>query len=286
MSEKVKFSILIPIFNEEKCIEETIKKCHEVMRGTDFSYEIIAIDDGSSDRSGEVLSQIIDIVFLENAYNLGYGASLKKGLRHAKGEWIIITDADGTYPIDKIPELIKHTPRYDMVVGSRQTDNDHFGRRPAKWILKKIASFVVGRNIPDLNSGMRVFRKDVAMEFYSLYPSGFSLTSTITLACMSSDYTVKYVDIPYYKRVGSSSINPFHFFAFINLIIKMFLYFKPLRMLSPIAGAILLIGIARIFRDINIQGYIGNLSIILTFTAFFLFVLAFITEVVIISKRK
>ncbi len=223
---------------------------------------------------------------MQNAYNLGYGASLKKGLKTARGEWIIITDADGTYPIDKIPELIKHTPKYDMVVGSRQTDNDYFGRRPAKYILKKIAGFVVGRNIPDLNSGLRVFRRDVAMEFYSLYPSGFSFTSTITLACMSSDYTVKYVDIPYYKRVGSSGIKPFHFFAFINLIIKMFLYFKPLRMLSPIAGITLIIGIARTFRDVSAQGYIGSLAIMITFTAFFLFVVAFVTEVIIISKRN
>ena len=223
MDNKVKFSVLIPIYNEEKCIEDTIKKCHAAMAASGCAYEIIAINDGSGDRSGEILSGIGNIKLLENAYNLGYGASLKKGLKAAKGEWIIITDADGTYPIDKIPELVSQTAKYDMVVGNRQTDNDYFGRRPAKWMLKKIAGFVAGREIPDLNSGLRVFRRDMAMEFYSLYPSGFSFTSTITLAALSSDYTVKYVDIPYYKRVGQSGIRPVHFFAFINLIIKMFL---------------------------------------------------------------
>lgn len=281
---KKKFTIIIPVYNEEQSVKETIAKCHQIMTGINEEYEIIAVNDGSKDKSYSILKEIDNIILIDNPYNLGYGASIKKGIKQAKGEWIIITDADGTYPIDKIPELLEHIPRYDMVVGNRQTDNDYLGRRPAKWLLKKLASFLVGRNIPDLNSGLRVFRADIAQEFMHLFPSGFSLTSTITLACLSSDYTVKYIDIPYFSRVGHSSIKPTHFFSFLNLIIKMFLYFKPLRMLSPVAVAVLVVGVLRTMRDISNQGYIGSLAIIFIMTSFFIFLMAFITEAVVRSK--
>lgn len=278
---KIKYSFVIPVYNEEKSIVDTIAQCKKIIKQIDSSYEIIVINDGSKDNSAEIIGQINNIKTIYNAYNLGYGASLKKGIKQARGEWIIITDADGTYPIDKLPDLLMHIPQYDMVVGSRQTDNDYLGRRPAKWVLKKLASFLVGRKIPDLNSGFRVFKREVALEFMHLFPSGFSLTSTITLACMSSDYTVKYVDIPYYNRVGKSSIKPTHFFSFLNLIIKIFLYFKPLRMLSPLAGLVFLLGFFRAWRDFSLQGYIGSLAIMIVMTALFLFILALVTEVLV-----
>lgn len=284
MTKSIKYSIIIPVFNEERSIVKTIEECRRVMGKINQPFELIVINDGSQDKSGEILKQSDNISVITNPYNLGYGASLKKGLKVAQGEWIIITDADGTYPIDMIPKLLEYTREYDMVVGNRQTDNDFLGRRPAKWVLKKLASFLAGHKIPDLNSGLRVFRREVAMDFFHLYPSRFSFTSTITLAFFTNDYTVKYLDIPYYKRVGNSSIRPFHFFEFFNLIIKIFLYFKPLRMLSPVAAGILIVGILRTLRDISGLGYIGSLSIIFLMTAFFIFILAFITEAVIKTK--
>ena len=173
-----------------------------------------------------------------------------------------------------------------MVVGARKTDGDHFGRRPAKWILKKIAGFLSGHHIPDLNSGLRVFRRSIAMEFFHLFPSGFSFTSTITLACFANDYTVKYVNIPYFQRTGQSGIKPRHFFDFIALIIKIFVYFKPLKMLSPIFFLFLSLGVLRGIRDILVEGAIGSLALILIISSIQIFVLALITEVIIKSNSK
>lgn len=282
--KKIKYSVIIPVYNEEKVVVKTILECHKEMMSIGKPYEIIAVNDASTDKTGDIIKHVKKITIINNPYNLGYGASIKKGLRKAKGDWIIITDADGTYPIDHIHNLVKHIGDFDMVVGNRQHNKDHLGRKPAKWILKKMASFLAGRNIPDLNSGLRIFRKDIAMEFYHLFPSGFSLTSTITLACFANDYTVKYIDIPYYKRTGNSSIRPAHFFEFISLILKIFIYFKPIKMLSPLAFSLFFLGGLRFFRDILVTDHIGSLTIILIMFSFFVFFLALITEV-LIRKR-
>lgn len=279
-----KLTVIIPVFNEEKVVKETIDKiCVELSR-LGVQYEIIAVNDDSSDRSLEILRSIPDIVLINNPYNLGYGASLKRGLRRAMGNWIMIIDSDGTYPIEKIPDLIQYVNEYDMVVGNRMSKKDAIGRRPAKWFLKKLASFLVAKNIPDLNSGMRFFRKDLAMEFYGLYPKGFSFTTTITLSFFVHDYTVKYVDIPYYKRIGSSSIRPWHFFDFMGLVLKLVLYYKPLKMLFIPISLILGLGVAKGIKDIVITGKIGNLSLILILFSFQMFVMTLILE--IITKKN
>ena len=238
------------------------------------------------DKSGEILNEFNSITIINNPYNLGYGASLKKGIQRSKGNWIMIVDSDGTYPVRDIGKLLKFTGFYDMVVGNRNHDHDYFGRKPAKWFLKKIASFLSGHKIPDLNSGMRIFRKSIAIEFFHLFPSGFSFTSTITLACFANDYTVKYVDIPYFQRTGQSGIKPRHFFDFIVLIIKIFVYFKPLKMLFPIFLLIFSVGIIRSVRDLIVEGFIGTLASLLVILSLQIFVMALITEVIIKKNLK
>jgi len=280
MKNNEKLSVIVPVFNEEKVVKETLEKLRQELQNLHVGFEIIAVNDGSSDASLEILKNIPNITLINNPYNLGYGASLKRALRAASGEWVLITDSDGTYPIDKIPDILEYAGDYDMVVGSRIHQKDAPGRKPAKWILKKLASFLVGKKIPDLNSGMRVFRRDKALEFYDLYPSGFSFTTTITLSFFTHDYTVKYVDIPYYERVGISSIRPKHFFDFLGLVMKLVLYFKPLKMLFTPVAIIFLLGAAKAAKDIVITGKIGNLSLILILFSFQSFIMTLILEIV------
>ncbi len=221
-------SILIPIYNEEKSVVQTIERIKKAM--SKQNCEIITINDGSTDNTGNVLKTISGIKAINHPYNLGYGAALKTGLKNAKGEWILITDADGTYPIESIPELLKYRNDYDMVVGARKSKNVPLMRKPAKLIIGMLANMLTGKSIPDLNSGFRLFKKDVAMEFMHLYPSGFSFTITITLACLTNSYTVKYVPIEYSKREGKSSIRPIRdFVGFLSLIVRILLYFNPLK---------------------------------------------------------
>ena len=259
----MKYSILIPIYNEEDAINETLNSIRKVMQGQ--SYEIIAIDDGSRDGTGMILANANGLKVITNPYNLGYGASLKKGLLAAAGEYIIITDADGTYPIAAIPELLNYLPRYDMVVGARrQMRNVPLLRRPAKMILTFLANTLTGRRVKDLNSGLRVFRKDMAMQFYRLYPDGFSFTSTITLAAMTNGYTVKYIPINYYKRKGKSSIKPIRdFIGFSTLIFKIMMYFDPLKFFLLPGLFIMLLGVAYgVYQFITINN-IAQLPILL-----------------------
>lgn len=280
MKNNEKLSVIVPVFNEEKIVKDILEKLRQELEKLHIVFEIIAINDASSDQSLEILKSIPNITLINNPYNLGYGASLKRGLRAVSSEWIMIIDSDGTYPIDKISDILKYTEEYDMVVGSRIHQKDAPGRKPAKWILKKLASFLVGKNIPDLNSGMRVFRRDKALEFYDLYPSGFSFTTTITLSFFTHDYTVKYVDIPYYERVGTSSIRPKHFFDFLGLVMKLVLYFKPLKMLFTPIAVIFFLGVSKGLKDIIVTGKIGNLSLILILFSFQIFIMTLILEIV------
>ena len=239
-------SVLIPVFNEESLVRSTIKDIKGVMDKTGHKYEIIAIDDGSEDKSLDILKGIDGIEVVVHSFNRGYGASLKNGITHARGEWILIADADGTYPAEDIPRLLEHIDEYDMVVGARTGKNVKIQayRKPAKWFLSRLANYLSGVKIPDLNSGMRIFRKSTVTKLFNLISSGFSFTTTITLAYISNDYCVKYVPIDYHARKGKSKIKPVRDgFNFILLIIRTVMYFNPLKIFLPTGVALFALAI-------------------------------------------
>ncbi len=280
------YSVLIPCYNEERAIKQTIEQIKAVMNSLKESYEIIIINDCSKDKTAHILSTITGIKVIANEQNSGYGASLKRGLKHAQGEWIIITDADGTYPIADIPKLVHDKERYDMIVGAR-TGNDvtvPLMRRPAKWMLGKVANFLTGKYIPDINSGLRVFKKDLAMGYYHLYPNGFSFTTTITMAALTNEYSVKYIPINYYKRKGSSTVSPFDFFNFLRIMFRLVMYFNPMKILTPLSIFFFLLGTVRAVRDVILTDAIGTFALMLFLMAFQIFILGVIADIII--KRK
>ena len=169
-------SIIIPAFNEEESIIDAIDRIKKAWFDSDVPYEIIVVDDGSTDKTFE-LAASQDVRVLQHTHNRGYGASLKTGIKESRYNWILITDGDGTYPLERTPSFLEFIPEYDMVVGARigKNTNIPFIRRPAKWFLRKLAGFIAGKKIPDLNSGLRIFRKDLSLEFSYLYPNGFSI---------------------------------------------------------------------------------------------------------------
>jgi len=257
-------SVVIPVYNEENAVEETIKKVQFFMNQARVPYEIIAVNDGSKDFSREILEKIPGIKLINHPYNLGYGASLKTGIKESKGDYILITDADGTYPIEDIPRLLKYISKYDMVVGARtgKDVNIPLLRRPAKFMLSTIANFVSKRHIPDLNSGFRIFKKELALRFFHLFPSNFSFTTTITLAALTNDYTVKYLKINYKKRKGKSSIKPIQdFINFASLIFRISVYFNPLKIFVPLSSVFLFLGLARISQILIRTNFQERLSL-------------------------
>jgi len=240
----ISVSVIVPVFNEKRSVEKTLIELKKIMKKTKLSFEIIAVDDGSTDNSVKLIKKIKGIKLIQHQKNKGYGASLKTGILASKGKWILIIDADGTYPTSLIPLLIKSMDKYDMVVGSRTTKNVKIPifRRPAKKILSLMANFLVKEKIPDLNSGLRIFKKDLVMRFFNLLPSGFSFTTTITLCALTNDYNVKYIPIDYKKRVGKSTVSPLDFLNFMNLIVKITLFFEPLRFFLTPGLALILFG--------------------------------------------
>ncbi len=248
-------SIVLPVYNEEANIKETFDKLLNSVKAHNLECEIIVVDDGSKDRTKEIIKQY-DVKLIEHEQNKGYGAALKTGIHFAKYDIIAMSDADGTYPVEQIPGLVKYIDNYDMVVGAR---NENYAkvnllRHLVKWFLNKYANYLVKEKIPDLNSGLRVFKKDVYERFRGLLPNGFSFTTTITLALLSNDYRVKYIPIEYFKRGGKSKFKPISdTINFFSLITRTSLYFNPLRVYMPIALLLLCLGIIFLSYDIYMR---------------------------------
>src|SRR5580693_325251 len=220
-------TIVIPAYNEEGGIAAGIDAVKRALEPSGWKYEIIVVDDGSTDPTATIAEQHgAEVVRLKT--NQGYGAALKAGIARARFEWVAIIDADRTYPAAALPLLLDRTESNDMVVGARTGSHvqDPLVRRPVKWLLRKFAGILSGQAIPDLNSGMRVIRKSVVGEFASILPAGFSFTTTITLAMISCGYSVAYVPIDYFKRVGRSKIKPFHAVKFAYLIVRTTMRFR------------------------------------------------------------
>jgi glycosyltransferase involved in cell wall biosynthesis len=235
------YSIIIPAYNEEGIIGNFLCELVKILDQTDGDYEIIVINDCSTDktRDGAIASQV-PITLLDHACNKGYGAAIKTGIKVAKYETIVITDADSTYPNESIPGLVSvaENEDLDMVVGARVGKNVNIPliRKPAKWVITKLANYLSGTRIPDLNSGLRVMRKSIVNKFANILPNGFSFTTTITLAMLTNNHSVKYIPIDYFKRKGKSKIRPIiDTLNFIQLIIRTVLYFNPLKVFVPLS---------------------------------------------------
>ena len=247
-------TIVIPAYNEENAIVQQIQALEKALEPSSWEYQIIVVDDGSTDdTAGRAETKGVQVERLGT--NRGYGAALKAGIALAKSEWVIIIDADGTYPAAEIPRMLERLPATDMVVGARigWTVQDPLARRPAKWLLRKLAGYLAGSEIPDLNSGLRVIRKSLVEQYANILPSGFSFTTTITLALISGGYNVTYVPIDYFKRVGRSKIRPSHALKFALQMLRTMMLFRPLRVLGPVASVVTLAGLAKLVYDLSLS---------------------------------
>lgn len=251
-------SIVIPAFNEEQSMRAVINEMRELLSAHSISAEFVVVDDGSRDQTANE-AKAAGARVIQHRSNRGYGASLKTGIVHARHDIIAITDADGTYPAHYIPQMLAEMEHSDMVVGARNGANVKIPliRRPAKWVLKVLANYVSGQKIPDLNSGLRIFRRDVVMQYFAILPDQFSFTTTITMAMLCDKYAVTYIPIDYRKRAGKSKIVAWDAGSFAILILRTAMLFKPLRVFIPLALVCLLYGLTKMtvdmFRDPNIS---------------------------------
>lgn len=276
-------SVVIPAFNEEEGIVGVIRQ----IQSLPGPIEMIVVDDGSRDRTAE-RAIAAGARVIRHAGNRGYGASLKTGILVSRGDRIVITDADGTYPNERIPELVSLLDENDMVVAARTGANVAIPvvRRPAKWVLNRLANYLSESKIPDLNSGLRAFRRESLLPFLGILPSGFSFTTTITLAMHVNDRAVVYLPIDYHARHGKSKIRPVQDTAnFAALIIRTILYFRPLKIFLPVSGFLFLLAIAIFVYSWKFTPKIMDASVTITLmTAFQIAMIGLLAD--LIDKRS
>ncbi len=267
-------SIVIPAHDEEEAVGKVVKDINRVMKASKIGYEVIVVDDGSSDKTGHN-AQSAGARVISHPENLGYGASLKRGIVEARYDIIGIIDADGSYPADVFPHLYSFMKRYDMVVGAREgrTFRGTMLKFLARRIFKFLCEFATGRSIPDINSGLRVFRRELALEHFPRLSLGFSFTTTITLALFLTGKFIKYVPIDYYVREGRSKVR--HFRDTLRagqIIVETILLYNPVKIFvlmffllvfaSVICGAAALVFLSPQLAIIAAVGVISSLVIL------------------------
>lgn len=245
-------TVVLPCYNEQDHVLEELERITKALDASPYDYELLAIDDKSTDDTLAVLTAAADrfprMRVMAFPRNGGSGTARRIGTSEATGEIVVWTDADMTYPNEQIPEFVDYLvahPHIDQVVGWRTSEQGthKYARVPAKWLIRKIAEWLSNTEIPDLNSGLRAFRREVSLPYLRLLPPGFSCVTTITMAFLSNQHPVDYLPITYAKRAGSSKFHPFRdAYRYILQVLRMVMYFNPLKVLMPLA--LLLLGVA------------------------------------------
>lgn len=254
-------TIVLPCYNEQDHVIDEVERITKAMDSSGYSYELVAVDDCSTDetlaRLQEAAPRFPNLRLRAFHRNGGSGTVRRIGTSEAKGEIVVWTDADMTYPNERIPELVQILEKdqsVDQVVGARTTEEGSHKllRVPAKWVIRKVAEQLAGQKIPDLNSGLRAFRKSVARPYLRLLPPGFSCVTTITLSFLSNQHDIYYLPIDYAKRAGKSK---FSFvsdaYRYILQVLRMIMYFNPLKVLMPPALWLVGIGLVKGVYDMT-----------------------------------
>ncbi|MGE3319467.1 MAG: glycosyltransferase family 2 protein [Candidatus Berkiella sp.] len=269
-------SIIIPAKNEEKGLLTFLPSLCE--QYPDF--EIILVDDGSTDNTAEV-AKALGVTVIRHPCSMGNGAAIKTGARAASGEILIFMDADGQHQTNDIqPLLEKYQSGYDLVVGARAK---HHQASTWRWLgnslYNKIATLLVGQPVLDLTSGFRIVNANKFKEFMHLIPNGFSCPTTITMAFFRSGYAVAYVPIEVKQRIGVSHLRPFSDgVKFLLIIYKMATLYSPLKIFLPLALLHFIAGFANYVYTYSTQGRFTNMSAVLLSTSVIIFLIGLISE--------
>lgn len=294
-TEPVHVTIVLPCYNEQDHVIDEVERICKAMDASGHTYELMAVDDKSTDgtlaRLYEAAPQYPNMRVVPFQHNSGSGTVRRIGSQQARGDIVVWTDADMTYPNERIPELVDildKDPAVDQVVGARTTEEGtHKALRvPAKWVIRKIAEKLSDSSIPDLNSGLRAFRREVSLPYLRLLPPGFSCVTTITLAFLCNQHPVQYLPIDYAKRAGTSK---FHFtkdaYRYILQVLRMIMYFNPLRVLMPVALWLLGIGAVKAIVDqVRQPFYLPSNTVLIFVTGMIIGSMALLADLIVRSR--
>jgi len=262
------FSVIIPAYNESAAIGGVLRTLTDFLRGRYPEAEVIVVNDGSKDDTAAVVAAVPGVRLLTHPHNMGYGASLKTGMKAAKNDWCITYDADGQHTPDLIPLLLAECKEPNhMVVGKRETYEGPMLRRPGKWLLQRVANRLTGTVIPDLNSGLRAFRREEFFKYMHLFPKGFSLSTTSTVCFFRANLNVVYVPVRIQQRTaGTSTVSFRDFPRTIMLIVRLIMLFSPLRIFIPATVLFALLTVADSIYEYTVTRDFVNQSVIALFT--------------------
>lgn len=244
-------TVLLPCFNEEEALPVVVRDIRAALDNTKYSYEVMVVDDKSTDRSVQVASDLGCRV-IKRMLRKGAGASRRTGILAANGDIIVMLDADGTYTAADIPKLLEYFPEYDQVNGARLSEEGTMVllRTPAKWFIRILASVLAGYHIPDLNTGLKAFKREVMLPYLWVIPDGFSCVSSMTLAFLCNGHPVKYIPTIYHRRIGNSKFHPIKdTYLYLITICRLITYFNPIRIFFPMALILIIAGIGKSFYD-------------------------------------
>lgn len=295
MDGELDVTVVLPCYNEQNHVVDELERITKAMDGSGLRYELLVIDDGSTDATLTVLRQAEPrfpaMRLLAFHRNGGSGTARRIGTQQARGRIVVWTDADLTYPNECIPELVEilaNDPTVDQVVGARTSEqgSHKLFRVPAKWLIRKVAEGLTGTKIPDLNSGLRAFRREVALPYLRLLPPGFSCVTTITMAFLHNQHDIRYVPIAYAKRAGSSK---FHFitdaYRYLLQVLRMVMYFNPLKVLMPPALVLLMVGFGKAVYDLIAHPFrFANNTVMLVMTGIIVAAVALLADLIVRSR--
>jgi len=290
-------SVVLPCYNEQGHVLGELERITRAMDGSEYrdSYELLVIDDKSTDDTLSLLQEAQSgfphVRVMPFTRNGGSGTARRIGTAEARGQIVVWTDADMTYPNERIPEFVRYLDEHrdvDQVVGARRTEEGthKWARVPAKWVIRRIASYLASSDIPDLNSGLRAFRKDVSLPYLRLLPPGFSCVTTITMAFLSNQHAVNYVPIEYAKRSGDSKFHPLHdAYRYILQVLRMVMYFNPIKVLMPLALWLFGIGVVKTVVDlVRYQFRLTTNAMLLLLTGLIIAAVALLADLIVRSR--
>ena len=291
MNNKIDVSIVLAVYNEEESIARELEIIKGAMSKSKYNYEIIVVDDGSTDNTANILKGAEGIMLIRNRRNKGSGGSRKIGTIAARGRIVVWTDSDLTYPNHLIPQLAEALEKSNcrQIVGSRMSEKGTWKllRSPAKYVLKNLASFLTKTEIPDLNSGFRAFYTQDGLKLIHLIPDGFSCVSTMTLSFLCNDMDVGYMAIEYKKRVGKSKFHPLRdSYAYFLQIIRMVTYFQPLRVFVPLSAGIFMFTLVKNIIDLAVTKDTQQTDIVGYFISFIIFAIGLLADLIVAYNKR
>jgi polyisoprenyl-phosphate glycosyltransferase len=289
--DELDVSVILPAYNEVGHVRAEVDRITAALKDSRYSFEIVVVDDGSTDGTGDAVEGLPFVRLIRFPVNRGSGTARRIGTTEAKGRWVVWTDADMTYPNERIPELVDvlEDGRAHQVVGARLSEEGTLKplRVPAKWAIRRLAEYLTQSQIPDLNSGLRAFSKAHARPYLGLLPPGFSCVTTITMAFLANGLIVSYLPIDYQTRAGRSHFHPIKdAYRYILQVLRMVTFFEPLRVFGPIAITLLLLGSGKFVYDLIDKGLrIPINTLLLLVTGLILFSLGLLADLIVRINR-